>query len=143
MNLFNESEWKEKIKDPLWYKEVPTMMKRMLELKASDPEVFAETKERVYSFFEKELAAGAVALGEEGKDFDKERLEIDTIIIHHTHGGEGMSKERLSAMELLRLYATYFANPTYEQDKQIKDTPIYSGHFREGRQVFYPYHLDH
>jgi N-acetyl-anhydromuramyl-L-alanine amidase AmpD len=43
-------------------------------------------------------------------------------------------------MELLRLYATFFANPTYEADKEIKGQPIFSGHFRDGKQVFYPYH---
>ena len=79
-------------------------------------------------------------MGGKNKDFDGDRKDIDTVIIHHTHNKPGITKERLSVMELLRLYAPYFSNPTYEFDKVIKDKPIYSGHFRDNKQVFYPYH---
>lgn len=137
---FDEKEWAEKIRNPLWYTEVPLMMKKMAELRKANEDIFEEEKERIYSFFEKQLALGGVALGGAGKDFDNERKEIDTIVIHHTHGEIRITKERLSAMELLRLYAPFFADPTYETDKEIKGQPIFSGHFREGKQVFYPYH---
>jgi hypothetical protein len=50
-----------------------------------------------------------------------------------------MTGERLSAIELIRLYAPYFMNPE-EADMEIKGKPIFSGHVREGRQVFFPYH---
>jgi hypothetical protein len=134
--IFDEKEWAEKIRDPLWYMEVPLVMKKMAKIRT----VNEKEKERTYSFFEKQLLLGNVSLGEKGKDFDAERKEIDTIVIHHTHGDSEMTKERLSAMELLRLYAPFFANPTYEGDKEIKGQPIFSGHFRQGKQVFYPYH---
>jgi len=137
---FNEKEWGERIKDPFWYKEVPFLLKQMMELKSKDGEAFKEIRERIYSFFEKQLKEERVALGDHGKNFDAERLPIDTIVIHHTHGDERMTNERLSAMELLRLYAPYFAHPTYEDDKEIENQPIYSGHFRGKEQVFYPYH---
>jgi len=137
---FEQEEWEEKIKHPLWYKETPQLLKSIMALKQQDENEFQKIKERVYSFFETKLKEDAIALGNTGKDFDKERKHIDTVVIHHTHGDESMTNERLSAMELLRLYALYYASPTYENDKDIIDQPIYSGHFRNGKQVFYPYH---
>jgi hypothetical protein len=54
----------------------------------------------------------------------------------------GLKKERLSAVELVRLYAPQYAGsgPTYDAHKNILHEPIYSGHFRDGVQVFWPYH---
>ena len=138
--IFDEKGWGEKIKNPLWYEDVPLVMKKMLGLKEQDDKLYEIERERIYQFFESQLALGNVFLGEAGKNFDDERKEIDTIVIHHTHGDSEITKERLSAMELLRLYAPFFANPTYEADKEIKGQPIFSGHFRGGKQVFYPYH---
>lgn len=43
-------------------------------------------------------------------------------------------------MTLLRLYAPYYMNPHTKGEESLKGTPIYSGHVREGEQVFYPYH---
>lgn len=111
-----------------------------MELKEQEPDKYELTKECIYNFFEKHLALGDIAMGSEGKNFDTERKLIDTIVIHHTHETTSTTKERLSAIELLRLYAPQFSNPSYEGDKDIKGKPIYSGHFRDGKQVFYPYH---
>lgn len=141
MYTFNELEWKEKIQDPLWYLEVPAVMKQLMELKSKDESTFNVVREQIYQFFETELAQGTVVFGQEIKNFDAERKEIDTVVIHHTHGEIAMTKERLSAIELLRLYAVYFANPTYEQDLIIKGKGLFSGHVRSGKQVFYPYHF--
>jgi len=51
-----------------------------------------------------------------------------------------MTVERLSAVHLIRLYAGYYANPTYEGEERMKGRPIFSGHFNNGKQVFYGYH---
>ncbi len=99
-----------------------------------------EIKKHVYDFFEKHLSTGDIALGDSGKDFDKERKSIDAIVIHHTHNSPGISPERLSAITLVRLYATFYTDPYLDEDRDIKGKPIYSGHFRNGKQVFYPYH---
>lgn len=140
MDIFNLKEWSEKIKQPTWYFDIPQLMKGMQELWKQDQGEYTKTKEQVYSFFEEALGSGEIALGDRGKNFDEERLPIDTVVIHHTHNKPGITPERLSAMTLLRLYATYYANPTYENDLEIKGKPIYSGHVRDGSQVFYPYH---
>ena len=139
-DLFNTIEWKEKIKNPKWYLEIPVILKKVQQLKSEDSEMYKNLKNEIYNFFEEKLRDGSVTLGEKGKNFDFERKPIDTIVVHHTHNQPGITFERLSAMTLLRLYVMEFYNPTYEGDKGIKGKPIYSGHFRDGKQVFYPYH---
>jgi hypothetical protein len=147
---FDAVEWKEKIKDPLWYMAVPALFKRMSTLHDADRQAYETEKVAIYDFFEKELVAGNIALGNAGsagsagtgKDLDAERKPIDTIVIHHTSNPPGMTKERLSGIEVVRLYAPQFAGkgPTYDANNEIKGEPIYSGHFRDGIQVFWPYH---
>jgi hypothetical protein len=133
MNLFNRKEWEDKIKDPCWYDAVPNILDEMAALRLNDFEQSLKLKNAVYTFFEEKLKEGEVALGANGKKWNQERKPIDTIVIHHTKSSERLSKERLSAIELIRLYA-----PTYA--KRGKKEPIYSDHNREGKQVFYPYH---
>jgi hypothetical protein len=93
----------------------------------------------IFIFFECHLAAGDFALGRGMGKADAERLPIDTVVIHHTSNPPGLSAARLSAIELMRLYGPYFANPP-EAEKYLKGTPIVSGHERDGKQVFWPYH---
>ena len=139
--FFDEKEWEKAIKKPDWYffivKEYQRLKKLREEISAEDNK---NIKKAIYNFFELHLFAEDIILGNIGKNFDKERKPIDTIVIHHTHNPSGMSPERLSAITLVRLYATFYANPYLEDDKEIKGKPIYSGHFRNGKQVFYPYH---
>ena len=95
----------------------------------------------MYSFFERYLEGELLALGTEGKDWDEERKPVDTVVIHHTKGGGGMTWQRLSAMHLLRLYARSYLSPSTE--KEIQGLPIYSNHFRYDdptQMVFYAYH---
>lgn len=97
-------------------------------------------KKELYDFFELHLKNGDIALEQNPPDTDAERKPIDTIVIHHTSNPSGMSKDRLSGMELLRLYAIQFYEPKSDADKNMKGKPIYSGHVRGGQQVFWPYH---
>ncbi|MGC9605193.1 MAG: peptidoglycan recognition family protein [Minisyncoccia bacterium] len=130
------------MKDPLWYMRVSQAMEDLGKLRDADQPAYEREKERIYSFVEEQLRLGNVSLGTAGKDFDRERKPIDAIVIHHTSNPPWMTKERLSAIELVRLYAPQYAGkgPTYEANKEIKGAPVYSGHFRNGRQVFWPYH---
>lgn len=100
-------------------------------------EVKSVCKTLLYNFFEFHLVRGDIALGRKSKDADSERQPIDTVVIHHTSGAPGLRPERLSAIELIRLYAPFFAA---KKDQFPKGQPIYSGHLRNGNQVFWPYH---
>ncbi len=139
--FFDKIKWSKAIKKSGWYFLLAEEYQRLKRLKDEISKKDSESIKKVtYDFFETHLLAGDIALGDSGKDFDKERKPIDTIIIHHTHNLPGISIERLSAISLVRLYATFYADPYIEDDKEIKGEPIYSGHFKDGKQVFYPYH---
>jgi hypothetical protein len=133
MNLFIRKEWEAKIREPFWYDAVPGLLEEIAALRLNDYAQSIKLKNTVYTFFEKNLREGKVALGTDGKKWNRDRKPIDTIVIHHSKSSEHLSKERLSAIELIRLYA-----PTYA--KRDKKEPIYSDHNRDGKQVFYPYH---
>ena len=142
MFVFNTEEWSEKIKNPHWYFEVPEVMKQLKLLHDVDRPEYEKQKESVYTFIEEQMRLGTISLGTTGKNMHRERKPIDTIVIHHTSNLPGLSNERLSAIELIRLYAPQFAGrgPTYDANNEIKGEPIYSGHWRDGKQVFWPYH---
>jgi hypothetical protein len=137
MKCFDTERWGLLIQQPDWYIHLLPELKHINELEDTERE---RCKEEIYDYFAKQLADEKVALGKTGKNFDSEQKTLDTVVIHHTHNPPGMTPNRLSAMTLLRLYVPYFANPYGEQDKDIKSTPLYSGHFRNGKQVFWPYH---
>lgn len=132
------------VRKPDWYLEfvpkVAAIKKELNEKKEAGGEKFKKFQHQLYQFFETQLEKGNVALGSGVGHWDKERAPIDTIVIHHSKGKPGITKERLSAIELVRLYAPYYANPYDKNDIGIRGKPISSGHVRDGKQIFYPYH---
>lgn len=90
-------------------------------------------------FFETRLDRHGFALGNGPQNTDSDRAGTDTILIHHTSNPPGLSPTRLSAIELIRLYGPYFANPP-EKDRALRGKPLFSGHVRNSQQVFWPYH---
>lgn len=143
MNIFDEKIWTEKIKNPLWYLDLYSIQEELSKLHDSNRELYEKEKDKIYNFFEYALINNKISLGNNGKDFDLERKNIDTIVIHHTSGNghKKITKDLLSAIHLLRLYAPNYANPRYKEDVEIKYKPIWSGHFDENKkQVFYAYH---
>lgn len=140
MNTVDFSRWKKFIEKSTWYFDIVDDMQSSLILKEKDPSKWEEFKEQVYDFFETHLKEKDIVLGVEGKKWDDSRQQIDTAVIHHTQMKPNLTPERLSAVTLIRLYATYFANPYDKEDAEIKGRPIFSGHVRNGEQVFWPYH---
>jgi hypothetical protein len=102
-------------------------------------------RERLVSHFQEMLAEGTIALGkphQELENWDEDRREIDTIVIHHTSRPPGLPLDTLNAMHLLRLYVPRYQSknsPVLDDEGNLQ--PIASGHFNEqGEQVFYGYH---
>lgn len=141
---------REIIAEPLWYKEVyqenrarkfgKAAISAALDGVIVPHEVKEAMKDFRYSIYEQLLEEGAVALGKEGYDWDSEREPVDTLVIHHTSGLPGMSRARLNAMHLLRIYVPAYANPSEPDIPRVTDRPIYSGHYDRDQQVFYGYH---
>lgn len=139
MNETGIARWEKIIGDPIWYRHIVPDFQDIATLHRNDNDAYERAKESAYDFFERHLLRGTVALGNRGKDWDAERKPIDTIVIHHTSNPPGLRLSRLSAIELIRLYAPQYAKPRYEADRDIIGQPIYSGHVRDGAQVFWPY----
>jgi N-acetylmuramoyl-L-alanine amidase len=135
------SAWEPLLSEPQWYLTVVPEMHALTEQLGKEPdEVRQAYKIAMYDFFEDHLMKRDIALGRDLPGADAERKSIDTIVIHHTSNPPGLRPERLSAIELIRLYAPYFAHPKSKEDAQLKGQPVASGHARGGGQVFWPYH---
>ncbi|MBI2410393.1 MAG: N-acetylmuramoyl-L-alanine amidase [Candidatus Kerfeldbacteria bacterium] len=82
------------------------------------------------------LEAGKIALGDSGVNWDKERLSIDTIVIHHTSTPSDTPIIAIDALGLIRLYT-----PNYnKKDEKQFGQPIWSNHFYKNQQTFIAYH---
>jgi len=132
--------WSSTLDRPDWYLLViPELESFLVAIEHECTPIRDRLKGALYDFFEGHLVAGDFRLGQAQGTFDGERRSVDTVVIHHTSNPPGMSPERLSAIELMRLYAPYFARPEIE-DAKLRGMPVSSGHVRDGRQVFWPYH---
>lgn len=144
-DLFNnliaaESRWDQIIARDDWYTIVIPETQAFLEAVKATPDVERTAyKQALYDYFEVRLSEGAFALGCGTHDADIERKSIDTVVIHHTSNPQWLSPQRLSAIELMRLYGPYFANPPKGREI-LRGKPLFSGHVRNGAQVFWPYH---
>lgn len=137
---FDETYWAEAIKKPDWYIGFVEFFKRAEGKFPPDSEDLGKFRYRCRTFFERALEKGEVALASEGPNMDEQRLPPDTIVIHHTSNQPGYRLSYLNAVHLLNIYATYFVDPTDEREKSLKGKGLWSGHFRDGRQVFWGYH---
>ena len=133
--------WLPLLPNPLWYLTiVPELEAFQRTLTNENHSVRHTCTELLYDFFESHSSRSHIALAANGIGADAERKKIDTIVIHHTSNPPGLRPERLSAIELIRLYAPYFAHPTLQVDRHLNGKLIGSGHLRNGKQVFWPYH---
>ena len=138
--VFDETYWQKVIKQPDWYRDfVPYALEVSQELQ-DEPEEFDRFKKQTRHFFEKALQEGVVALATSGPNLDKQRIPIDTIVIHHTSHTPGYRLSYMEATQLLNIYAPYYMNPTVKEERGLAGKAVWSGHFRNGRQTFLAYH---
>jgi hypothetical protein len=138
--IFDENYWAKAIGHPDWYTEFVPYAKKIREQLAEGSEELEQFNKTVRHFLERALEDGRVALADHGPNLDTQRQPIDTIVIHHTSAKPGYRLTYMNATQLLNVYAPYFMNPTVREERNLKGTPIWSGHLKEGKQVFYLYH---
>lgn len=135
---FNHQKWIALLKNSDWYMRIYDDYKKLIKKsESSNKKIHNDIKKEIYQFFEDGLTNDLITLGLNGPNWDSERKPVDTVVIHHTKEKPGITWQRLSAMHLVRLYAIYYYQP---DEDDIKGQPIYSHHFRDGKQVFYAYH---
>lgn len=140
------------VRKPDWYMDYGNLQKvRALgigavqsALSGSVTQARHRAKQQQLAIFEQLPTEGAVRLGDphidELEDWDDERAPIDHVMIHHSNRAEGLTRARLNAMHLLRLYVPrYLKGDIVNSAGELQ--PIYSGHFdSEDNQVFCGYH---
>lgn len=142
---FNETYWSQVIAKPDWYFEYVDFISSAKGKLGEGSEEFRSLIKKLRHFFEAALLDNKVSLAQDGPDLDKQRKPIDTIVIHHTSAEPGYRLNYMNAVQMLNVYAPYFANPTDEREKFLKGHPLWSNHFtlsKDGswKQVFYLYH---
>ncbi len=138
MKPFDKAYWSEVIKRPDWYIEFLDFFKKH-EANLEDREL-DEFRYTCRKFFEQALQKDEVALASSGPNLDDQRLPLDTVVIHHTSNKPGYRLNYMNAVHLLNIYAPYFIDPTDEREKSLKGAALWSGHFKDGKQVFWGYH---
>lgn len=139
MKQFDEAYWLNRINKHDWYLELLEYLKNAEANPNTELEEFVVLRRRVRQFFAKQLNWDKVALGESGPDFDAPRQPVDTIVIHHTSSPPGYTLDYLNSVHMLNIYAPSFARPS-KNEEYLKGRPLWSGHFRGGKQVFWGYH---
>lgn len=133
---FDERKWLEAVKSPDWYLSIyPEYENLVKSIDDLGQRKYKACKRQIYDFFELRLKSQTIALADYGPDWDQERAATKKIIIHHTSQPSGISTLRVSAIQLINIYAR-----NYYFDQVSKGAGIFSNHFRNGRQVFYVYH---
>jgi len=136
----SEPRWEHLLTSPQWYLTIIPEIQNLIQNLRNEPtETQDACKARLYDFFERHLIKGDIALGSRFPGADTQRKPIDMVVVHHTSNPPGLRQERLSAIELIRLYGPYFI-ALESDDNHLKGQPISSEHVRNGKQVFWPYH---
>ncbi len=140
MIKFEEDLWRMRVQKPTWYfKYIQFIDQAKTDLGEKTEELDSLNK-NIRNFFETALKENIVCSASEGPDLDEQRLPVDTIVIHHTSAEPGYRIDYLNATHMLNIYVPYFANPTIASEKVLKGRALWSGHFRDGKQVFWGYH---
>jgi hypothetical protein len=127
---------------PLWYKEIPEELKNVFwghYKTKEEEEEYRQLRRSIVSKIGELLDRGKVKLAKEGMNFDEERKEVDSVIVHHTGSGATEVKNSVSymnALHMVRLYVPQFLSDS----REYSGRPMWSNHFRDGKMVFYAYH---
>lgn len=133
-------EYVEFFANPLWYTHFTAEMEYYL--RGEDPEdeddrrEFESEKQRLRGMLIELYNEDKIALGKSGINFDAERKEIDTVVIHHTAGKADATWQYINIQHLFRLYIPEHNNP----ERAYYHKPLWSGHLQNAKMIFCGYH---
>jgi hypothetical protein len=141
MNLdFQREYWESSLQYPDWYKRLEKELRQLFFPVVHNDARLKAFRNKVYDLIEELLAGDKIPLAESGPDLDRDRQPVDTVVIHHTEEDPGMSLGKLSAIGLVRQYGFEYLEKDVSGDDRVEGKPVWSGHFREGKMVFFAYH---
>lgn len=124
---------------PDWYIRLSDFLTTKVFPIEDSPEI-KRKRHMFYDLVDQMLMDNQIPLAKDGPDFDKERKPIDTIVIHHTDEDPNMKLSKLSAIGFVRQYGKDYLERNINGN-YVKGQPIWSGHFRNGKMVFFAYHF--
>lgn len=139
--LLNEN-WITVLNDPLWYLKIKEDLESLIyQVDLSTPRL-KWLRKQLFHTVQESLKNNIIPLtgSDEAFNFDNEREPINTIVIHHTEGRPQVDLDELNTQGFLLQYTQDFLKDRPILGQSIIDKPIGSGHYRDGRQVFYAYH---
>jgi hypothetical protein len=136
---FDRAYWEQRLLYPDWYLRVERELRALFFPVVHDRPRLKRFRHQVYELVEELVEDGRLPLAQSGPNLDVERKPIDTLVIHHTEEEPDIRLGKLSAIGLVRQYAfQYLENNVL--GRAVRGEPIWSGHFRRGRMVFFAYH---
>jgi hypothetical protein len=136
---FRRAEWESRLSSPDWYIRVEDELRRLFFPVVHHDAQLKAFRHKLYELVAELLESQRVPLAERGPDLDRERHPVDTIVIHHTEEEPGIGLSKLSAIGLVRQYAFQYLEDNV-LGRRVRGEPVWSGHFRQGRMVFFAYH---
>lgn len=137
MYNISKQKWTKALCLPNWYMKILPDFNKLEQLALQEPDYTKRKslKNQAYQIVEQAFDDNIIPLATTGNNYDEERQEIDTVVIHHTANLPGMSLSRLNTIQLIRIYGKRYYN-----DKNLQGKPLWSGHFYNQKQVFWGYH---
>ncbi len=131
--------WESKFRLPDWYQQLEHELTSFVFSVVHDDPQLKAWRHQVYSLAGAMLERGEIPLASTGPDLDAERKPLDTLVLHHTEEDPQISLAKLNAIGLLRQYGFQYLENNVP-GHVVKDEAVWSGHFRQGKMVFFAYH---
>ena len=136
---FISAYWESKFRLPDWYHQLEHELTSFIFPVVHDDPQLKAWRHRVYLLAGEMLERGEIPLASTGPDLDAARQPLDTIVLHHTEEDPLIPLAKLNAIGLLRQYGfQYLENNVL--GRAVRGEPVWSGHFRQSRMVFFAYH---
>ena len=136
---FDRAAWERELIFPDWYVRLEEDLRSLVfPVVRPDPDL-KRFRHQVYELVEALLEDGTLPLAKDGPEMDAERKPVDTIVVHHTTEEPDIRLGKLSAIGLVRQYAFQYLSDNV-LGRRVRGQPIWSGHFRQGKMVFFAYH---
>ena len=136
---FQRAYWEKNLQHPDWYIRLEKELRQLFFPLVHDNPPLKAFRNRVYDLIEELLEEERIPLAEDGPNLDRSRKPVDTVVIHHTEEDPEMSLGKLSAIGLVRQYAFQYLEDDVLGER-VRGRPLWSGHFRGGKMVFFAYH---
>lgn len=136
---FEPAYWESRFRYPDWYARLEHELNSSVLTVVHDDPLLQAWRHQVYSLAGEMLERGEIPLADSGPDLDAARQPLDTLVLHHTEEDPQIPLAKLNAIGLLRQYGSqYLENDVL--GRAVRGEPVWSGHFRQGRMVFFAYH---